>query len=196
MNPYSSKNTCHACGASNASTTFVSVTKDGEDTSYIRRTCVRCTHSWKELPLYRGQEVNQPEKVPVHTRETDKRVAEEILGLEICTKAEAVEISNATNAGKRFPFDTWYAGDLYIKDEVFAGSCGLERLPQFSLEFIEAWGIHKYIHDNWPFSQRIRYYDTLTIVTLERLSTKVAWPELLGFLEPLDICRAVLLANS
>ncbi len=80
----------------------------------------------------------------------------------------------------------------YVED---TGECPRDRygwIPEYSSDFIAAWSAHKFIHDNWSFSQRNRYYNALTKVMHKRLGTMVAWPDLLGFLEPSDICRAAL----
>ncbi len=82
----------------------------------------------------------------------------------------------------------------YVKD---TGECPRDRygwIPEYSTDFAAAWEVHKFVHENWAFSQRSRYYDALTKVMHERLCAKVAWPALLGFLEPKDICLAAIMA--
>jgi len=69
------------------------------------------------------------------------------------------------------------------------------RFPDYSANITIAWSVHKFTHESWRFSQRTRYYDVLTKVMHNRLCAKVAWPDLLGFLEPEDICRAALKAT-
>ena len=56
----------------------------------------------------------------------------------------------------------------------------------------DAWEAHKHIHNHWLFSQRCAYYDGLIKTVRHGLCAKVAWPDLLGFLEPHHICRAAL----
>ena len=56
----------------------------------------------------------------------------------------------------------------------------------------DAWKVHKHIHDHWSFNQRCDYYDSLTRTIHHDLCAMVAWPDLLGFLEPIHFCRTAL----
>ena len=103
MNPYSNKSRCPACSNEYASSFFVGLTEGGEDKGYINRTCSRCKYVWRELPLYRTQEVDQVEKLYIHIiglTELDKKIKEIVReSLSRVFNLEAFDMSKKGNNG-------------------------------------------------------------------------------------------------
>jgi hypothetical protein len=66
--------------------------------------------------------------------------------------------------------------------------------PRFSADMGLAWQVLRAVKPpRWLFSRRRRFYDALEKVARKRLGHSVAWPDLLGHLEPADICNAAVL---
>lgn len=74
------------------------------------------------------------------------------------------------------------------------------KTQPYSEDMRWAWEVHKKAC-SWIFSERRRYLATLRDVVSERLyeegapvleDAKVAWPDVLVFLKPVDICNAAL----
>ena len=71
--------------------------------------------------------------------------------------------------------------------------------PPYSEDMAAAWPVHK-MACGWIFSKRRTYLKELEGAILDRIASEVnlgywvsvAWPDLLMFLEPVDICLAVL----
>lgn len=71
-----------------------------------------------------------------------------------------------------------------------------ERVPcgwSPSAEIADAWGVHREMCSR-SFSVRQRYFRALAESVRSRIANPVAWPDLFAFLEPIDFCRAALLA--
>jgi len=63
----------------------------------------------------------------------------------------------------------------------------------FSADILFGWDVHKKAC-SWIFSKRQKYFKNLQMFVSNRKTTDflIAWPDILIYLEPIDICRAAL----
>ena len=66
LKPYDAESKCPACDYDSCSRAFRPVTNDstGKDQSYIKRCCLGCGYTWRELPLYKVQDRLGPVDIP------------------------------------------------------------------------------------------------------------------------------------
>jgi hypothetical protein len=111
-------------------------------------------------------------------RELDALVAEKVVGLVRC------QHECHKNENPAYP--------VYCHAQPDSPDQGGET-QQYSSDMTEAWGVHR-VACAWLFSQRRAYFNALTEIIRHRVGQPAAWPDLLMFLEPADICNAALRA--
>jgi len=124
-------------------------------------------------------------------RELDALVAEEGIGL---PKVEWNKETPCPYCGSEMH---------YLVARAWCSVCSEWRYgphKEYSEDIAPAWEVHK-VACGWIFSQRREYLHALQQVVSGRLSLEsphklVAWPDVLVFLEPVDICLAALKAKG
>jgi len=119
-------------------------------------------------------------------RELDAQVAEEVMEVELCHHElhETKPVCKYCHLNEGFWQPKWGR---------------IEPPNHYSTDMAHAWPVHK-MACSWLFSKRRLYLVALQGVVCERLRKegelrvkgKVAWPDVLVFLGPIDICNAAL----